>query len=211
MALQVIGSGFGRTGTRSLKDALDILGFGPTHHMEEIFGNPALVSDWQAAAAGQKMDWDAVFDGYGAQVDWPGCHYWRELAAHFPDARVLHSKRPDDLWWGSFSRTIGKLLAVYQTLSLPPHIRDMLNAGAKVVGEETFAGSWQDRDAALAAYHRREADVRAAIPADRLLVFDVADGWGPLCAFLNVPVPDAPFPRRNDRADFWANLGGEPA
>lgn len=211
MALQVIGSGFGRTGTRSLKDALDILGFGPTHHMEEIFGNPALVSDWQAAAAGQKMDWDAVFDGYGAQVDWPGCHYWRELAAHFPDARVLHSKRPDDLWWGSFSRTIGKLLAVYQTLPLPPHIRDMLNAGAKVVGEETFAGNWQDRDAALEAYHRREADVRAAIPADRLLVFDVADGWGPLCAFLNVPVPDAPFPRRNDRADFWANLGGEPA
>lgn len=211
MALKVIGSGFGRTGTRSLKEALETLGFGPTHHMEEIFVNPPQVSHWQAIATGKPVEWDDVFAGYTSQIDWPGAHVWRELAARYPDAKVIHSQRPDDLWWASFSKTIGKLMSISATLPLPPHMRSMMDAAEIMILEDTFHGKWTDRDAALAAYHQRAAEVQEAIPADRLLVFDVAEGWGPLCAFLQVPVPDLPFPKRNNKDDFWANLGGEPA
>ncbi|MGV8985660.1 MAG: sulfotransferase family protein [Cypionkella sp.] len=211
MSLKIIGSGFGRTGTRSLKEALETLGFGPTHHMEEIFANPPQVANWQAVAAGRPVNWDEVFAGYNSQIDWPGAHVWRELAEHFPDAKVIHSQRPDEIWWTSFSKTIGKLMSIYPTLPLPPHIRDMMDAASGFILDKTFHGKWTDRTSALAAYHQREADVRKAIPANRLLVFDVADGWEPLCAFLKVPVPDMPFPNRNHKGDFWANLGGEPA
>lgn len=211
MALSVIGSGFGRTGTRSLKDALEILGLGPCHHMEEVFANPSQVAVWEGVARGEPQDWRLAFADYGSQVDWPGAHVWRELAAAFPEAVVVHSVRPEEAWWGSFSRTIGKLLRVYADLPVPPHIRAMLDAAKIFVGDQTFGVGQVDRETAIAAYRRREAEVREAIPPSRLLVFDVAQGWGPLCAFLGRPIPDQPFPHRNPKDDFWANLGGEPA
>lgn len=210
MTLSVIGSGFGRTGTRSLKDALETLGFGPCHHMEEVFMNPPQVEAWQGFSRGEEQDWQRFFKGYRSQVDWPGAAIWRELAEAFPDAKVVHSMRPDDKWWGSFSKTIGKLLRVYPAMELPPHVRAMLDAAAVFVGDDTFGTRDIGRDVALAAYHKRLAEVRAAIPAERLLVFDVADGWEPLCAFLGVPVPESAFPHRNHKEDFWAVLGGEP-
>jgi hypothetical protein len=211
MALEVIGSGFGRTGTKSLKAALEQLGYGPCHHMHEIVENPGQVSHWQAIAAGKPVDWTEVFDGYRSQVDWPGAHVWRELAEAFPDAKVVHSVRPDAQWWASFSKTIGKLMARYQDLPLPPHIRDILTAWNDLAGKETFGGVLDDEKIGMEAFRKRTADVRAAIPADRLLVFDVAEGWEPLCAFLGAKVPDEPFPHHNLRADFWEVLGGEPA
>jgi hypothetical protein len=211
MALDVIGSGFGRTGTRSLKDALEILGFGPCHHMDEVFDNPGQVEQWVAISKGRPIDPQAVFAGYRAQVDWPGAHVWRETAVAFPKARVIHSTRPADRWWASFSRTIGKLLDHYRGIPLPPHISAMIEAAEEFIGQQTFGGKWSDRDTAIAAFERREADVRATIPADRLLVFDVAEGWEPICAFLGKAVPDQPFPKRNHAGDFWSDLGGEPA
>lgn len=210
MTLQIIGSGFGRTGTRSLKEALEVLGYGPCHHMEEIFENPPQVAHWQAIAAGQKVDWEAVFAGYVSQIDWPGAHVWRETAAAFPQAKVIHSVRPDDAWWRSFNKTIGKVMSLRGKLPLPPHIAEMTEVVDVIIGQGTFGGKWMEREAALAAYHRREAEVRAAIPAERLLVFDVAQGWAPLCGSLGRPVPATPFPNRNQLDQFWGNLGGEP-
>jgi hypothetical protein len=210
MTLKIIGSGFGRTGTRSLKEALEILGYAPCHHMEEVFANPPQVAYWQAVAARQPVDWEEVFAGYVAQIDWPGAHVWRETAAAFPEAKVIHSVRPPDVWWRSFSKTIGKLMTLQSTLPLPPHLAAMTGAMDVVLGDWTFAGKWADRDAAVAAFQRREAEVRAAIPAERLLVFDVAQGWEPLCRFLGVAVPDTPFPNRNQLDQFWSNVGGEP-
>lgn len=209
MDLAVIGSGFGRTGTMSLKNALERLGFGPCHHMEEVFGNPAQVPHWQAVAAGRPVDWNQVFAGYRSQVDWPGAHVWRELAAACPAAKVLHSVRPEDSWWNSFSKTIGRFLAIYPTLALPPHVRAMSDAAMDMIGRQTFGGRFDDRDTALAAYRKRAADVRAAIPPERLLVFDVAEGWEPLCRFLGVPVPDEPFPHKNSTEEFWKIFGRE--
>lgn len=211
MALDVISSGFGRTGTKSLKAALERLGFGACHHMHEVVVHPEQVAHWQRLAAGEPVKWDEVFAGYRSQVDWPGAHVWRELAAAYPDAKVIHTVRPEEKWWASFDKTIGKLMARYQDLPLPPHIRDILSAWNELAGKTTFGGRSGDREVALAAFRRRTEEVREALPAHRLLVFDVAEGWEPLCAFLGVEVPDVAFPHHNLRADFWEVLGGEPA
>ncbi|MCY1127052.1 hypothetical protein OU426_09310 [Frigidibacter sp. RF13] len=211
MALEVIGSGFGRTGTKSLKAALERLGFGPCHHMHEIVEDPPQVAHWQNLAAGRSVDWNQVFAGYKSQVDWPGAHVWRELAAAFPRAKVVHTVRPEEAWWASFNKTIGKLMQRYKELPMPPHIGDMLTAWDDLAGKATFDGKLGDREVALAAYRRRTEEVREALPKERLLVFDVAEGWKPLCAFLGVDAPDEPFPHHNLRADFWEVLGGEPA
>lgn len=210
MTLSVIGSGFGRTGTKSLKDALEQLGFGPCHHMHEVLDHPQQVAHWKALAAGKSPDWRAVFSGYHSQVDWPGAHYWRELADAFPNAKVIHSVRPEDSWWASFSGSIAKLSRRYSDMALPPHAKDMLDAWAVFAGKPTFGDGIDDRDTALTAYRLRTEQVKAAIAADRLLIFDVAQGWQPLCQFLDIPVPDRPFPHHNLRADFWEVLGGEP-
>ena len=210
MTLQIIGSGFGRTGTKSLKAALERLGFGPCHHMHEIAENPDKVAPWQTLAVGGAVDWEAAFEGYRSQVDWPGASAWRDLAQAFPEAKVIHTIRPEEKWIASFDRTIGKLMANYQDMPLPQHIRDILDACGVLIGENTFGGPVSDSALALAAYRRQTAEVTAALPADRLLVFDVAQGWAPLCAFLGVDEPDEPFPHQNLRADFWEVLGGEP-
>jgi hypothetical protein len=209
MPLDVIGPGFGRTGTASLKRALEILGFGPCHHMEEVFENPAQVPHWQAVAAREPVDWDVVFAGYRSQVDWPGAHPWRELAAAYPEAKVVLSVRPEEAWWNSFSATIARLLAGYKDSPAPPHVMNMLGAGQEMIEVQTFGGPATDRQAAIAALRRRTEEVRAAIPPERLLVFDVAQGWEPLCAFLGVPVPREPFPRVNTTEQFWQLIAGE--
>jgi hypothetical protein len=208
MALSIIGPGFGRTGTSSLKIALEQIGFGPCHHMEEAFANPEQVPHWQAIAAGQAVDWNTVFAGYRAQVDWPGAHVWRELAQAFPQAKVVLSVRPEESWWKSYSQTIGKFFKHRHTLPMPSHIAAMAEAAGELIVEQTFSGHALDRDVALAAYRQRTLDVRAAIAPERLLVFDVAQGWEPLCDFLGVPVPGDPFPHRNSTVEFWEHFGG---
>jgi hypothetical protein len=211
MVLRVIGPGFGRTGTMSLKNALETLGFGPCHHMEEVFAHPEQVPYWEAVAAGRAVDWDAVFAGYHAQVDWPGAHSWKELAAAYPEAKVILSVRPEDSWWRSFSSTIGVLMDdPGQKSAGPPHIQAMLSAVIDMVQNQTFGCKVTDREGALAAYRLRTQQVRAAIPADRLLVFDVVEGWAPLCRFLDVPGPDSAFPHVNSTEDFWKLVGGAP-
>ncbi len=206
MALSVIGAGFGRTGTASLKIALEQLGFGPCHHMEEVLKHPAQLPYWQDAAARRAVDWEAAFAGYSSAVDWPSAHYWRELAAFYPAAKVILTRRPEEAWWNSFSQTIK--VVIDQRATIPaPHVRACMEMGAEVVEGQTFGGS-MDKVSALSAYHRRTEEVRAAIPAGRLLVFDVAQGWGPLCRFLGVAEPAGAFPRTNSVDAFWQAVRG---
>jgi hypothetical protein len=208
MALEIIGPGFGRTGTASLKQALEMLGFGPCHHMDEARAHPEQAPYWTALAEGRPVDWDALFAGYRSQIDWPGAHAWRALAAHFPAAKVLLSVRPEESWWRSYADTIGLAMSRTFPEDVPPYRLALRRAMQRLISEETFGGMPLDRDVVLAAYRRRIAEVRAEIPAGRLLVYDVTEGWAPLCRFLGVAVPDEPFPRVNSTDEFWAKLPG---
>jgi hypothetical protein len=210
MTLSVIGSGFGRTGTKSMREALGTIGFGPCHHMIELLEHPEQMAIWKAVAADPgSADWAEVYKGYRSQVDWPGARVWHEAATAFPDAKVIHTERPEEDWWKSYSSTIGKFFAVSPGMPLPPPVRDWLDwlkpfIVDQVMGDQTL------KDKAIAAYRANNRKVREVIPADRLLVFNVAEGWEPLCAFLGVPVPETPFPHHNLRKEFWELFGGEP-
>jgi hypothetical protein len=209
MPLEVIGAGFGRTGTNSLRLALERLGRGPCHHMHELSLHPEQVPFWSAAARGEAMDWAAVFTGYRAQVDWPGARYWRSLAAAFPDARVILSVRPAEAWYRSFAATIAPEIYGPPSSDAPLAI-ERRRMQRETIGEQTFGGRVTDREHVLEVYARHNAEVQAAIAPERLLVFDVAEGWDPLCRFLGVPVPDEPFPRTNSAAEFHAGTWTQP-
>ena len=201
MALEIIGAGFGRTGTSSLKSALEHLGFGPCHHMYEIRDHPELLADWQAAARGEPVDWDEVFRGYRSQVDWPGARYWRELARHFPKAKVILSVRDPDSWFESVQATITPFLAARGTHP-SPHLNAMAEMGQRTIALQVFDDRLADRDHATRIFQEHIAAVQAEIAADRLLTFDPRDGWPPLCGFLEVEVPEIPFPWVNSTQEF---------
>lgn len=203
MGLAVIGAGFGRTGTLSLKAALEQLGFGPCHHMAEIFANPDQLPQWQRAVAGMPVDWEAVLAGYRAAVDWPSAFFWRELAETYPEAKVILTSRDPDIWYQSFSNTILALAGAIDRVK-NRHIRATIEMGGSLVGSGVFDGRADDPDYAKHVFRAHEATVRQAIAAERLLVFDVREGWAPLCGFLGAPVPTGPFPRLNDTAQFRA-------
>ncbi|WP_163510830.1 sulfotransferase family protein [Fodinicola acaciae] len=209
--LKVIGAGFGRTGTLSLKTALETLGFGPCYHMVEVIDNLDRIDDWTAAMAGEP-DWDRTFAGYQATVDWPGCTYWRELADRYPRAKVLLSVRDPEKWYDSVANTIyyvSKLAMNPETM--PPAMRERL-AGLprddrrklvdELIWQRTFGGRFEDRAYAISVFEQHNQAVRDAIPADRLLEYQVGEGWQRLCDFLGAPVPDEDFPRVNDGASF---------
>jgi len=202
VALSVIGAGFGRTGTTSLKQALEMLGYSPCHHMIEVERDPGQLAYWQAAVAGAPMDWNAVFAGFRAAVDWPACHYWRELAAFWPASKVILTERPEEQWWGSFCNTIK--LGMDMRDHLPdPYARAVHVMAHTMIAERTFHAPLHNRAAAIVAYRLNSAEVRAEIPPERLLVFEIGEGWKPLCRFLGVAEPAVPFPHNNSIASYW--------
>jgi hypothetical protein len=201
MALEIVGAALGRTGTNSLKLALEQLGCGPCHHMFEVRDHAEQLPYWQAAARGALPDWDEVFANYRACVDWPSARFWREIAAHYPDAKVLLTLRDGESWLASMHATIYPSMRSWPTRE-PGHHRDMLEMAAQIIIEQSFGGRLDDRDHALAVYLRHEEEVRDTIAPERLLAYNVSEGWEPLCAFLEVPVPDTPFPRTNTSEEF---------
>jgi hypothetical protein len=205
MPLHVIGAGVGRTGTYSLKTAINQLGLGPCHHMEEVILNmPVQLPLWQAAADG-KPNWSAIYDGYAAAVDWPTAGFYRELLETYPTARFVLTTRSSEAWVESFGSTIYELLGKADTAPVP--MRPWLAMVNQVLDKTGFPPGL-DSAGLMAAFEKHIASVKAAIPASQLLVFEVKQGWGPLCHFLGVPVPDTPFPRTNDRAEFWDKVAG---
>jgi len=196
MALEVIGAGFSRTATFSLKFALEHLGFGPCHHFSEIFaGGQRKVSQWLDVMDG-RPDWETVFDGFRSTVDTPACNYWRELAAYYPAAKVVLTVRNPDRWFESASETIfsdrlqGSLAGSPMGALMAAAILDV--SGGPIT-DRAFMTEW---------FQRRNQEVIDTLPPKRLLVFSPQDGWRPLCAFLEVPVPDCPFPRVNSRDEL---------
>ncbi len=201
MPLEIVGAALGRTGTNSLKLALEELGFGPCHHMFEVRDHPEQLPYWQAAARGDLPDWDDVFADYRACVDWPSARFWREIAAHYPEAKVLLTLRDPESWFTSVHSTIYPVIESWPARE-PGHFRDTMEMAEEIIIEQTFGGRLDDRDHALAVYRAHEQEVRRSIAPERLLAYDVAQGWEPLCAFLEVPVPDVAFPRTNTSAEF---------
>lgn len=202
--MQVIGSGFGRTGTRSTKDALEVLGFGPCYHMEEVIKRPRHARAWLDRAEGRPVDWRELFDGWGSTVDFPASVVWEELLDAFPDAKVLHTVRDPHDWWESTIETIatsGERVDPWLRRTVPA-VDTPFRLNELLVWDGVFDGRIHDRDHAVSVFEQWTAHVVDTVPADRLLVFDVSDGWEPLCEFLGVPVPDVPYPRRNDRAEM---------
>ena len=200
MPLSVIGSGFGRTGTLSLKVALEQLGLGPCYHMLEVFEHPEHIKFWAAAASGEAVDWDDVFTPYAAAVDNPASSYFAELADHYPEARVIHTVRDPERWFESTQNTIfaPENRRRVSDLFEGPEIDVMMS---KIL-DETFGGRVGDRRHAIAVFEQHTENVIRAIPAERLLVFRVREGWRPLCEFLGKPVPEGPFPKVNSTQEF---------
>jgi hypothetical protein len=232
MGLRVIGAGFGRTGSSSLKAALERLGFGPCDHMGEVFFHPERALLWEEALdardGGQAFDWERLYAGYAATTDWPRAFFWRELVAAYPEAKVILSVRDPKRWYDSMRRTV---YAMSQDPTVAQRVGAMLGGAAgdaaddaagdapdlswmprlvdRVVWQGTFGGRFTDEAHALQVFADHRAAVEAAIPPERLLVHAAADGWEPLCRFLGVPLPAEPYPHLNEGANMAALLAGE--
>lgn len=200
MALAVIGAGLGRTATLSLKFALEHIGFGPCYHMSEVFaGARRNVPLWVEVVRGRRS-WDEIFAGFRSTTDYPACTYWRELAAFYPDAKVVLTVRDADSWFDSVTGTIFSQKMQGSLAGTP--------AGEMMQGVifAAFGDRVQDRAFMTDWFLRRNRQVIDALPPDRLLVFSPKQGWGPLCSFLGAPVPDAPFPRVNSRDEISESI-----
>ena len=206
--MKLIGAGLGRTGTKSTKKALEILGFAPCYHMEEVIKKPSRIKLWSDIFHAKDSDrnWAAVFNGYSATVDFPAAIYYKELMTAFPDAKVLLNVRDSEKWYASTVNTIYKYSQRPETRWLP-YMGDFHRLTTETVWDAMFEGKMEDKAHTIAVYEKHNADVIAHVPADKLLVFSVKEGWEPLCAFLDVPIPDQPFPHVNDTKTMQRQFG----
>ncbi len=202
MPLKVVGAGLGRTCTHSLKLALEKLLGEPCYHMIEVFGHPEHVGLWHQAVLGNPPNWDELFSGYGAAVDWPAAAFWREQAEAYPDALILLSTRNSESWWRSCTNTIFEVFRRADA-NMPDEWMAMITD----LFTKTFTSDPLDEAGAIAAYERHNANVRATAPADRLLEWQAGDGWEPICRALGVAVPEEPFPHVNSTAEFRSMAG----
>jgi hypothetical protein len=217
--VKVIGAGFGRTGTTSLKAALERLGFGPCYHMTEVFAHPEHADFWVAAWHGEPVDWDGVLGAYESTLDWPACTFYEELLRRHPDAKVLLSVRDPERWYESTRNTIYELTNLIQTSTISRLIFGLVcllvfggftgrrsSLDNDIIWQGTFDGRFEDKAYAIEVFERHNEEVKRRVPPERLLVYEVNEGWGPLCAFLGVPEPDEPFPRLNDTAQMQRGM-----
>lgn len=204
MSLRVVGAGLGRTGTHSLKLALERLLGAPCYHMVEVFKHPEHAHDWHQAAIGQMPDWEALFSGYTSAVDWPASAFWPELSEAYPDALVILSTRSAQSWMRSARATIFSSINSHDSDTPWRQMVDAMMASR-------FTSALDDDAACIAAFERHNAHVREAVPPNRLLEWTATDGWEPICKSLGLPVPDEPFPLTNTTEQFLAHMGARPA
>jgi hypothetical protein len=202
MALKVIGAGFGRTGTHSLNLALEMLGFGPCHHMADVNGSDQQKAWFRAAGRGEPVNWDEVYAGFNSAVDWPTAYFWRELADYYPEAKVILTVRNSEEWFKSARETIFKTM---------DDTANPASFGRAVIRDKIFGGNIEDEAHVIRVLEENNADVIRSLPSTRLLVYEVSYGWPKLCAFLGVPVPAEPFPHTNTTEGFRANVLGRTA
>ncbi len=217
--MKIIGAGFGRTGTTSLKAALETLGFGPSYRLDEVFKHPEQVAFWEAARRGERVDWEGFFAGYGVAVDWPAFSFYRELMEALPEAPVILTVRDPERWYESVRSTIYGIhklsagpapvrLAFVLAGLFAPAVTGIARLADRTLWDGAFEGRFEDRRHAIETFQRHNEAVRRQVPPERLLVYDVREGWGPLCDFLGVEAPDGPFPHLNDTREMRRRLIG---
>lgn len=200
--MRLIGAAFPRTGTMSVRRALAILGFGASYHMQEVFLNPSHADVWNRACDGAPPDWTHFLEDYSATLDGPACLFWREIAGAFPDASVLLLRRDPDAWYESMIET------VYPTMMGKMGETDpALRMIRRVFLDGFMEGRFEDRRFATRRFSQYCDEVIREMRPGKLLVYEVTEGWEPLCAFLGCEVPDLPFPARNTRLEFRARAG----
>jgi hypothetical protein len=213
-SLKVIGAGLGRTGTESLKQALEILGFGACYHMFELMKHPDHVQEWEKLERGEQPHYTRLFDGYQSTVDFPACMFYREFMAQYPNAKVVLTVRDADKWYDSAAKTIFRgaprffvaLAPLFGLLSRMARDYPKVDALAlRLVNERFFQGRKEDREHTKSIFNAWNEEVKRTVPPEHLLVYEVREGWEPLCRFLGVPIPSAPFPHANSGEDFMKN------
>ncbi len=204
--MDVIGAGFGRTGTMSLKVALQQLGFAPCLHMIDLLGGqPELSDTFREAYEGKSVDWKESLKEFRATVDWPGCSFYKDLMELYPDAPVILTVRDPEAWYKSTYDTIYQ--AALQIVEMPEFAdRPVTKMLQTIVWNGDLEGRFDDKQRAISIFENHNQAVKDYVPADRLLVYEVKQGWEPLCRFLGVDVPSFPFPHVNDTKSFWENM-----
>ncbi|WP_420645256.1 sulfotransferase family protein [Candidatus Leptofilum sp.] len=204
MTLKVIGSGFGRTGTLSLKAALEILGFAPCYHMKEVIKRPSHIKLWQQIAHNQPVPWNDIFTNFQAVVDFPASIFYQELLEAYQTAKVIHTVRDPERWYDSTAETIyraAESFSPWMAKMLPP-LGNFIDMQERIIWQRLFNGRFSDRPYAIQQFNAHTEAVKQNVPPEKLLIFQVKEGWEPLCKFLGVPVPDLPFPHVNDRENM---------
>ncbi|MEW1685875.1 sulfotransferase family protein [Streptomyces sp. NPDC093594] len=203
--LELVNAGLGRTGTTSLKAALDRLGLGPSFHMFDIVGDTERLQQWEGIVCdGAEPDWHAVFAGYRAAVDGPCALHYAALKDAFPHARTILTVRDADSWYRSTHDTLYQFALRSAAAPPPPGSPQarLFRITSTMVWDGLFGGRFGDKDHAIDVYHRHNEEVVRTLGADNVLVYDVRQGWEPLCAHLGVDVPAEPFPHTNDTASM---------
>ena len=211
MSIKIIGAGFGRTGTNSLKLALEILGFGPCYHMFEVGKNPEHVNVWNNANNGKKVNWRKLYVGYQSAVDWPTVSFLPQLLQEYPDAKTILTLRDPEEWFESARTTIFEaMISGDRNPDLEGRSRTKMSR--QLILEKTFSGRYTEKDYCIEIYNKHIQNVRELVSPDNLLEYNISDGWESLCEFLMVSTPESSFPNTNDRQSFlaakpeWAKL-----
>ena len=206
--MKVLGAGFGRTGTMSLKIALEKLGIGPCYHMREVISHPSHIKIWYDISRGEHPNWDRLFSGFNSAVDIPVCLFYEELVNKFPDAKFILTLRDFDTWYKSTANTIYKVPTMlpgwFKRVVYP--IRMFIEMQVILIWVGLFKNNFSDRESTELVYNEHIESVKKTISADKLLIYRINEGWGPLCEFLNVEKPETPFPKVNDTAEMLRNF-----
>ncbi|MEX2235098.1 MAG: sulfotransferase family protein [Cyclobacteriaceae bacterium] len=213
MSIKIIGAGLPRTGTNTLKASLERLGYTKTYHMKELLVHPENLHYWLALKNTSTTKWDELYKGFQATVDFPGYPWYKEHMKRYPDAKVILTVRPFESWytsifstiWQAGPQTLGQKLKMMSRLLFNPRLRSVIKcvkfAKGTIFGDH-LQGKFADKAFAEKIFNKHIADVKAHVPAHKLLVYDVGDGWGPLCKFLGKPEPKEPLPHLNKKENF---------
>ena len=218
MAIKIIGAGLPRTGTNTLKESLERLGYQKTYHMKELLVHPENLHYWLTLKETGSTKWDELYNGYEATVDFPGYPWYKEHMKMYPEAKVILTVRPFEKWYSSMHSTIWQAgpqnfpqkLAMMSKLLFNPRLRAVIKCVKFAKGtifETHLQGKFGDRAFAEKVFNQHIEDVQAHVPAERLLIYDVSEGWEPLCKFLGAPVPAEPLPHLNKKENFKVMLG----